>query len=108
MPEPRASRGRDFTAAPAIQVDSAERHLNTYERKMRGRRYAERDLAGADEPPARDPRGGYAIELRNGLPVHDYTYRGKGYDAMAKLLGPDYYEPGHWSFDIDWEVQRRA
>ena len=85
MPEPRASRGRDFSASAPIQFDSSERTReleNLYQRKRR-----------SDALPGnrtiRAMRGAVPVEVRNGIPWKPYVYRGLGYDQMEAAIDAD-------------------
>lgn len=74
MPEPRASRGRDFTPGPPIQFDPTTDHENDY---MRNRRTRSKIIAGDGLRAPRRTKSGWAVEPRNGLPVPNYRYHAR-------------------------------
>jgi hypothetical protein len=93
MPSPRASRGREMTAAAPVQFDRTDRHQADYQAQVR-----ERTARSADNYPRRNPRrrtrtaDGYAVQVRTGLPFRPYRYRGLGYDPLELELGEGYWQ----------------
>jgi len=73
MPEPRAGRGRDFTASPALQYDTTSKHENDYQQRRRADSHGDRAPLGGDKYRARRrTSAGWAVEVRNGLPFKPY------------------------------------
>ena len=73
MPEPRATRGRNFTAGPAVQFDPTTDHENGYRRNRRTR---SKLIAGDGFRAPRRTKAGWAVEPRNGIPFRPYRVPG--------------------------------
>jgi hypothetical protein len=73
VPEPRASRGRDFTPAPPVQYDTTGGHENDYQAARR----RNNRLPGDKLRAPRRTRYGWSVEIRNGLPEPGYRWHAK-------------------------------